>query len=215
MRLSTTHPPTFPAVRPMAVRPTFEGPLMRLVPARLLPVVVLLATATASPAADPPAFSAEQVAFYEKQVHPVLKAHCLKCHGEDPKKVRGGLDLTRRAGVLTGGDTGPAVDLKQPDASLLLKAIHYKDEDYRMPPAGKLPAEPIAVLTKWVKDGLPWTPGERRRHPGGEARRRPGQELLGLPARPAAGREPRPPRSGLGEDARSTPSSWRSWRRRD
>lgn len=133
---------------------------MRLVPARLLPAVVLLAAAAVSPAADPPKFSAEQVAFYETQVKPVLKAHCLKCHGEDPKKLRGGLDLTRRAGVLAGGDTGPAVDLKQPDASLLLKAIHYKDEDYQMPPAGKLPAEPIAVLTRWVKDGLPWAPGD-------------------------------------------------------
>ncbi|HVK16534.1 MAG TPA: PSD1 and planctomycete cytochrome C domain-containing protein [Fimbriiglobus sp.] len=145
---------------------------MRLVPARLLPAVVLLAVAAVSPAADPPAFTAEQVAFYDKQVKPVLKAHCLKCHGDDSKKIRGGLDLTRRAGLLTGGDTGPAVDLKQPDASLLLKAVHYKDEDYRMPPAGKLPAEPIAVLTRWVKDGLPWTPGDdgavqEQKHAGG------------------------------------------------
>ncbi|HET6576465.1 MAG TPA: PSD1 and planctomycete cytochrome C domain-containing protein, partial [Fimbriiglobus sp.] len=131
---------------------------MRLVLARLLPAVVLLIAVAVSPAADPPTFSAAQVAFYETQVKPVLKANCLKCHGDDRKKLRGGLDLTRRAGVLTGGDTGPAVDLKRPDASLLLKAISYKDEDYQMPPAGKLPAEPIAVLTKWVKDGLPWTP---------------------------------------------------------
>lgn len=172
MRLSTTHPPTFPAVGPTAPRPTFEGPLMRLVPARLLPVFALLVMATAAPAADPPAFSAEQVAFYEKQVKPILTAHCLKCHGADPKKIRGGLDLTRRAGVLTGGDTGPAVDLKQPDASLLLKAISYKDEDHQMPPAGKLPAGPTAVLTKWVRDGLPWTPGDHgavqeQKHVGG------------------------------------------------
>ncbi len=133
---------------------------MRLVPARLLPAVVLLAAAAVAPAAEPPTFSAEQVAFYEKQVRPVLKAHCLKCHGENPKKIRGGLNLTSRGAVLTGGDTGPVVDLKKPDASLLLKAIHYKDEDYRMPPAGKLPAEQIATLTKWVRDGLPWTPGD-------------------------------------------------------
>ena len=34
---------------------------MRLVPARLLPAVVLLTTVAVSPAADPPKFSAEQV----------------------------------------------------------------------------------------------------------------------------------------------------------
>ena len=27
-----------------------------------------------------------------------------------------------------------------------------------MPPAGKLPADEIAILTRWVKEGLPWSP---------------------------------------------------------
>src|SRR5436305_832502 len=109
---------------------------MRLVPARLVPAVVLLPAAP-SPPADPPKFPAEQVAFYEQQVLPVLKANCLKCHGQDPRKLKGGLDLTHRERVLAGGDTGPAVDPAKADASLLLKAIRYKDEDLRMPPAGK------------------------------------------------------------------------------
>jgi mono/diheme cytochrome c family protein len=126
---------------------------------RFLSAWLLLAAISVSPAADPPRFSAEQVTYYEKQVRPLLEAHCLKCHGQDPKKVRGGLDLTRRQGLLTGGDTGPAVDLEKPDASLFLKAIRYTDEHYQMPPAGKLPDAEIAVLTKWVADGLPWTPG--------------------------------------------------------
>ena len=30
-----------------------------------------------------------------------------------------------------------------------------------MPPAGKLPAREIEVLTRWVKEGLPWTPDSR------------------------------------------------------
>src|SRR5947209_6717392 len=56
-------------------------------------------------------FSAEEVAFYEKQVRPILKASCLRCHGEE--KVRGGLRLTSRESVLKGGDLGPAVSLEK------------------------------------------------------------------------------------------------------
>src|SRR5262249_18614484 len=78
-------------------------------------------------------------------------------HGAEPK-VKGGLDLTNRKAILEGGDSGEVYDAKNPDASLLLKAIHYKDEQYRMPPKGKLPDKEVAILTKWVKDGLPVSP---------------------------------------------------------
>ena len=105
--------------------------------------------------ADTPKFTPEQVAFYEKQVLPLLKEHCLKCHGAE-EKVKGNLNLNTRHGLLEGGDTGPAVDLKKADDSLLLKAIHYKDEAYQMPPKGKLPDKEIATLTRWVKEGIPF-----------------------------------------------------------
>src|SRR5262245_56995561 len=101
-------------------------------------------------------FSPEEVAFFEKDVRPLLTQHCYKCHGEG--KVRGGLRLTSRDGVLAGGDLGPAVDLNKPEASRLLQALHYKG-DLDMPPTGKLPAKDIEVFTRWVKMGLPWTPG--------------------------------------------------------
>ena len=99
-------------------------------------------------------FTPGQVRFYETEVRPILKAHCLKCHGEGPK-IRGGFRLDSRAAVLRGGDLGPAVSLREPEQSRLLKAIRY--EELEMPPAGKLPAREIDVLTRWVKDGLPWT----------------------------------------------------------
>jgi mono/diheme cytochrome c family protein len=103
-----------------------------------------------------PKFTPEQVAHFEKEVLPVLTKHCLKCHGAE-EKVKGELYLTSRKAILEGGSTGPAVDLKKPEESLLLKAIHYKDEHYQMPPKGKLPDREIAILEKWVKDGLPVT----------------------------------------------------------
>jgi len=123
-------------------------------------IALLLALLGVSPAraddAGKPAkpFTPRQVRFYETDVRPILKAHCLKCHGEGPK-IRGGFRLDSRAAVLRGGDLGPAVSLREPEQSRLLEAIRY--EDLEMPPAGKLPVHEIDVLTRWVKDGLPWT----------------------------------------------------------
>ena len=125
---------------------------------RLLVLAALASNVPATRAADAPKFSAADVRFYEAEVKPLLAASCLKCHGADPKKVKGGLDLTSRATTLSGGDTGPAVLLDKKPESLLLKAVHYKNDDtqYNMPPAGKLPDALIAVLTKWVELGLPF-----------------------------------------------------------
>jgi hypothetical protein len=116
---------------------------------------VLMSTQHTAPAADTPKFSPDQVAFYEKQVLPILKASCLKCHSG--KKARGGLHLDSRAGLLRGGDLGPALVLDKLDDSPLLKAIHHTD-DLKMPPKGKLPAAQIDVLARWAKMGAPYTP---------------------------------------------------------
>lgn len=94
-------------------------------------------------------------AFFEKEVLPVLKNNCLKCHGSG--KVRGGLQLTSRDAILKGGDQGPAVTLTAPDSSRLLQALSHRDE-LKMPPTGKLADKDIATLTRWVKAGIPWNP---------------------------------------------------------
>jgi hypothetical protein len=133
--------------------------------------VLLLVTPRPVSRAEPPAdkktpppaeakFSPEELAFYEKEVRPVLEANCLKCHGTG-EKVRGGLRLDSRAAVLKGGDNGPVVALDKPETSLLLKAIHYKDTDSvaGMPPKGKMADKDIATLTRWVKAGVPFPPG--------------------------------------------------------
>ena len=114
-------------------------------------LVVCLAWAVAARADD----AAEKVKFYEQHVKPVLEGHCWKCHGAEVK-VKGGLNLTSRALALKGGDIGPAIDEKEPGKSLLLRAISYTDEDLQMPPKGKLSAEHIATLTKWVEMGAPY-----------------------------------------------------------
>src|SRR5262245_4942104 len=102
--------------------------------------------------------------FFEKKVRPLLTENCLGCHG--PQKQRGGLRLDSRAGVMTGGDSGPAIVPGKPDESLLIKAVHYTGEP-KMPPKTKLKSAQIAALTEWVRQGAPWpdTKGKVRTTP--------------------------------------------------
>jgi len=117
----------------------------------VLPLLGLPALAPADPAGAKN-FSPEALAFYERDVLPILKANCYKCHGDG--KVKAHFSLATRDGILKGGELGPAIVLDQPDESNLLKAVNYKG-GLEMPPAGKLAPEQIDTLTKWVKAGLP------------------------------------------------------------
>jgi Protein of unknown function (DUF1553)/Protein of unknown function (DUF1549)/Planctomycete cytochrome C len=133
--------------------------LVNCVPMAL--VVTLSACACRSHASEgdreqsPRSATPEQVRFFESQVQPILKARCLKCHGEGPK-IRGGLRLDSRDAMLKGGELGPAISPKEPDQSLLLQAIRF--EELEMPPSGRLPANEVAILTRWVKEGAAWSP---------------------------------------------------------
>jgi hypothetical protein len=115
-------------------------------------LVLSLVVSGAGRAADP---APETIEFFEKEVRPLLVAHCQKCHGGGPK-LKGGLNLTGRAAALKGGDGGPAVVPGKPDASLLVKAVRYADDDLKMPPEGKIPDAAVAKLERWVREGAPW-----------------------------------------------------------
>lgn len=87
--------------------------------------------------------------FFDEQVQPILAANCFKCHGAEAK-YKGGLKLTDRESLNKGGDSGPVLE-----DNILIDAINY--DSFEMPPSGKLPADQIAILTKWVELGGPWS----------------------------------------------------------
>jgi hypothetical protein len=89
--------------------------------------------------------------FFESRVRPVLVQRCEKCHG--PKKQQGGLRLDQKSGWARGGDQGPAIVPGKPDASLIIKAVRYHDDDLKMPPGGNLSEREIAALVEWVQQG--------------------------------------------------------------
>jgi hypothetical protein len=91
--------------------------------------------------------------FFENQVRPLLIASCGECHGD--KEQWGNLRLDSRAGVLKGGDRGPAIVATKPNESLLIQAVRRTGE-LEMPPEEKLTEAQIAILEHWVKIGAPW-----------------------------------------------------------
>src|SRR6516164_7408998 len=77
----------------------------------------------------------EGVAFFEKNIRPLLAANCYGCHSSKLDKPMGGLLLDSRAGMLRGGKSGVAVIVAgKPEQSLLLGAVLGNRADLKMPP---------------------------------------------------------------------------------
>ena len=98
------------------------------------------------------ASEAEEIAFFESKVRPILVEHCYSCHSKDAKKVRGELWLDSKDGWMKGGESGPVIVPGQPEKSLFVDVLSYKGA-IQMPPKGKLADKDIAVLAEWVKRG--------------------------------------------------------------
>jgi hypothetical protein len=116
-----------------------------------IPLATLVMVVASGPASGDDA----DVDFFEKKIRPVLVEHCYECHSAESKKLAGNLRLDSREGVLMGGDSGPAVEAGNPDASPLIVAVRYTDDALQMPPTKKLPPAVIADLEAWVKMGAP------------------------------------------------------------
>src|SRR5436190_17456612 len=58
---------------------------------------------------------------FEKDVLPILTAHCVKCHGGP--KPKAALDLRTRAGIIEGGESGPALVPGKSANSLVFEMI--------------------------------------------------------------------------------------------
>jgi len=100
----------------------------------------------------------EQIEFFEKNVRPVLAAHCYACHSSKAKSSFANLRLDSGAGLARGSDAGPVVVPGKPAESRLIRAVRG-ELPQPMPPGGRLPAAAIAALEKWVEMGAVW-PGE-------------------------------------------------------
>ena len=94
----------------------------------------------------------DEFEFFESKIRPALHTHCLECHHQSKKG--GGLALDSRAGWQIGGDSGPSVDLKTPQNSLLLRVLKHLEPGLEMPSkAPKLTQETIDLFEYWIARG--------------------------------------------------------------
>ena len=108
--------------------------------------------------------------FFAEKIGPVLEKNCYKCHSAKAEEVQGKLLVDTREGIRKGGNNGPAIVPNDVEKSFLLRAIKYQEDDYQMPPSGRLADEIIADFVKWVEMGAPDPRDEPKRARAAKAR---------------------------------------------
>lgn len=120
-----------------------------------------------------PAFESDdadpRVRHFQQNVLPVISGICWNCHNPERKDRSGDLDQTQIVGLLTGGESGPAIIPGKPDESLLMEALSWTNPDLQMPPKKQLPADQIAAIRKWIADGAVWKVADAPSPEGGKA----------------------------------------------
>lgn len=105
------------------------------------------------PAPPDPSTPAAAAVDFVKDIAPLIKDACLKCHG--PKKMKGKLRLdTRELAMKKGIKPG------KPDDSTFFTLLISTNPDERMPSeAEPLPAAQIELVRKWIEQGAVWPEG--------------------------------------------------------
>jgi hypothetical protein len=122
------------------------------------------------------AFAQDNKVDFTRDIQPILKASCIKCHSLDPKKPKkkgaGEFRLDDKALAFKGGRSGPAIIPGNSKDSLLSKLLSgsvprpVKGEDDKdippMPHAKKgekfkpLSDKESALIRQWIDEGAQW-----------------------------------------------------------
>jgi mono/diheme cytochrome c family protein len=123
---------------------TTLGPCLAVAQANLSPEQIDRGPAPAAQAID-----------FARDIQPIFKAACVKCHGKG--KDKGGFSLETRETFSRGGASGPPVVAGQSEKSLLIELVSGFDEKRVMPQKGsRLKPEQIALLRSWIDQGAKW-----------------------------------------------------------
>src|SRR6185295_12125319 len=117
---------------------------------RFVSLICWLAASSLAVAAAP--------ADFERDIAPILVNHCLECHHAG--KMSGQLNLTTAAGLLKGGESGPAIVAAKPAESYLIERVSAGE----MPPPKEdekraLSNEQVDSLRAWIAAGATWPKG--------------------------------------------------------
>jgi len=97
---------------------------------------------------------------FEKEIAPVIKDMCFKCHGGE--KVKGKFKLNTKALAMEGGESGKAILPGKPEISKFYTSLVDGDEDVVMPPPkekARPTKEQIEKVKLWILQGADWPDG--------------------------------------------------------
>jgi hypothetical protein len=101
-----------------------------------------------------PQSAPEQVDF-ARDIEPIFKASCLKCHGSE--KPKGQFRLDSKSHAMKGGITGAAIVPGKGTESNFVKLLLLEDPDERMPrKSPALPKGKIDLIRRWIDEGAVW-----------------------------------------------------------
>ena len=105
----------------------------------------LVALATSSAAAQSVSFATD--------IRPIFESSCWKCHGGSVQLSK--LDLRTRDAALRGGEHGAAIVPGKAEESRLYRLVAALEKP-SMPLDGKLSADQIATIRRWIDQGAAW-----------------------------------------------------------
>jgi hypothetical protein len=93
---------------------------------------------------------------FSRDIRPILNQNCVACHGGVRQK--NGVSFIFREDALGTGKSGRRTIVPgDPDASEFMRRLTSTDPEARMPYHGPpLPAQQIALLRRWIKEGAKW-----------------------------------------------------------
>ncbi|HKD06004.1 MAG TPA: PSD1 and planctomycete cytochrome C domain-containing protein [Bryobacteraceae bacterium] len=118
-----------------------------MIPGRIHVVLALsYAALTAAPATA-------QLVSFATDIRPIFENSCWKCHGGSVQLSK--LDLRSRDAALKGGQRGAAIVPGKADESRLYRVVASLEKP-AMPLGGKLSADQIATIRRWIDQGAVW-----------------------------------------------------------
>src|SRR6266516_6949451 len=93
---------------------------------------------------------------FARDIQPILRDHCVECHG--PSQQMRGLRLDRRRDAMPNrvGANGARVVPGNSAGSPLYRRVSGTQSGAQMPPAGPLRPEQIHAIKAWIDQGADW-----------------------------------------------------------
>src|SRR5262245_8874397 len=119
-----------------------------------VPMIALLSFVSPAVAEETQTAEAAKPVDFAHEILPLIKARCAKCHTAGTYK--GDVSMDTRPALIKSKAVVPGDAAK----SDLIARVTSTEADQRMPPIGDpLTAEQVALLTRWIDQGVTWQDG--------------------------------------------------------